>query len=520
MPDNKLNQQQKASQSQVMSSQQIMAIKMLGMSSQELRDEILAKIDENPALELVKDPFSDGVDVSVKNSNLASGARVGKSSSKGQLESDNFQLMLESSPDNRETLQDHLIHQLNMSNLSSSENVLCKKLIENLDENGFYVLAPISLLDSKEDSQSKSFLNHCISIVRHFDPPGICVQNLSESLKVQFDLKMNSDSQNISLAKKNEISKLVYFFLDSHLDFLNPPIAEKVCKKVQGWLLQQKTLSFQSEKQKDFLPDFKTVTEKNVQKAISIIQSLNPYPAAEFNSSSSQHFISPDVYVVRCSGAIDSDDFSIGLVKNDSNSFFRVVISKDSVPVVRLSKDFNEEKLDEKNQSKKEQQFIKTQLKNAEFFLGALDFRYQAIIESCSNLVHAQKLFFSKGYGNLVPLSQRQFAKELGVHESTVSRLANSKFIQCDWGTFPLKYFFSSAIKKDKVEDDAGESNSVSSDTVRIEIENILKNNSEGKKLSDQKIADLLAEKGYKIARRTFSKYRSQLMIGSSYERV
>ena len=123
----------------------------------------------------------------------------------------------------------------------------------------------------------------------------------------------------------------------------------------------------------------------------------------------------------------------------------------------------------------------------------------------------------------MIPLTQRQFAEEAGIHESTVSRIADSKFIHCDWGTFPIKYFFSNAIKK-AVTVEAVRNNDtateVSSDSVRLEIEKILRESeTSGKKLSDQKIADLLSSKGYKIARRTVSKYRSQLNIASSYVR-
>ena len=114
--------------------------------------------------------------------------------------------------------------------------------------------------------------------------------------------------------------------------------------------------------------------------------------------------------------------------------------------------------------------------------------------------------FFDKGPGHLLPLKMQDIAERIGVHESTVSRMASSKFIQCQWGLFPVKYFFSSAVSD------------TSKDNVQRQIQEILEKNS-GKRMSDQKVCDALAQRGIKVARRTVAKYRAQMNITSSYER-
>ena len=174
-----------------MSQKQILALKLIGMGSQELRDEIIRQAEENPAIEIISDPFAEGA-LSVRKKNApAQKIRTGSAGAAGQAESDTFQQMIESSPDERETLQEHLLHQLNMVTISKKQYNLCEKIICSLDSNGFFLLAPDSLTDRNDPEQNKQFLDDCISIIRHFDPAGICCQNVTESLEIQARQKGN-----------------------------------------------------------------------------------------------------------------------------------------------------------------------------------------------------------------------------------------------------------------------------------------------------------------------------------------
>lgn len=481
----RLSIEQKNVQVQTMklSQQQIMAMNFIAMGSLELREEILKKAEENPALEVKDDSFFEK-----KNSGLVPTVHSGKASRAGEEASEKYQNMLESAPDETETLQEHLIHQLNMTNLPQNEQRLCRKLIENLDENGFHILAPVTLLEP-EKGDNENLLKKCVSIVQHFDPEGICCQNVGESLEIQAKLKKNPP-------------KIALYILHGRLELLKPPSAEKVLSKIEKIIEENEKLSFWTKNPDEIQIEKSDLTLENVAAAVKFIQQLQPFPAQEFKPAA-EHFVQPDVYVA----------------KSENSDELKVVLSNQAIPTVKIAEDFkNEEKSG--NLSEQNKKTIKMELKDAQNFLDTLNFREQALFKAFKKLAEIQKDFFLKGPGNLAPLTQREFAKMINVHESTVSRMAESKFLRCEWGTFPVRYFFSNALPSAKKEAQNQPAENISTDNVKIEIENILKSQKPGeKKLSDQKIADILEKKGIKIARRTVSKYRAQLNIASSYER-
>lgn len=489
MAEPRLSLEQKNVQIQTMklSQQQIMAMNLIAMGSLELREEILEKVDENPALEIKEDKFLGN----------ANSVHTGKASRAGEEAAEKYQNMLESAPDETETLQEHLLHQLNMINLPENEHRICKKLIENLDENGFFILAPVTLLEP-EKGDNENLLKKCIFTVQHFEPEGICCQNVMESLEIQAKLKKNAP-------------KIALYILHGRLEILKPPIAEKVLNKIQKNIEENEKLSFWTQNPDDIQLIKNEISLENVKKSIEFIQNLEPFPAARFKSTQ-EHFVQPDVYVAKA--------------ENSEN--LKVALSNQAIPVLSIAEDFKNEETSD-SLSEKNKKTVKMQLKDAQNFLDTLNFREQVLLNAFRKLAEIQKDFFRKGPGNLVPLTQREFAKMINVHESTVSRMAESKFLRCEWGTFPIKYFFTKALAstkqkltegtEEKKEAESAAEN-ISTDSVKIEIEKILKAQKPGeKKLSDQKIADILAEKGIKIARRTVSKYRTQLNIASSYER-
>ena len=485
MAEPRLSLEQKNVQIQTMklSQQQIMAMNLIAMGSLELREEILEKVDENPALEIKEDKF-------LGNTNSV---HTGKTSRAGEEAAEKYQNMLESAPDETETLQEHLLHQLNMINLPENEHRICKKLIENLDENGFFILAPVTLLEP-EKGDNENLLKKCIFTVQHFDPEGICCQNVTESLEIQAKLKQDAP-------------KIALYILHGRLEMLKPPIAEKVFNKIEKNIEENEKLSFWTQKADDIQLTKNDLSLENVKKSIEFIQNLEPFPAAGFKSTQ-EHFVQPDVYVAKA--------------ENSEN--LKVVLSNQAIPVLKIAEDFKNEE-NSNLLSEKNKKTVKMQLKDAQIFLDTLNFREQVLLNAFRKLAEIQKDFFLNGPGHLAPLTQREFAKMINVHESTVSRMAESKFLRCEWGTFPIKYFFTKALASTKSKNEENEetksvAENISTDSVKIEIEKLLKTQKPGeKKLSDQKIADILAEKGIKIARRTVSKYRAQLNIASSYER-
>ncbi|MBD5442398.1 MAG: hypothetical protein HDR34_03160 [Treponema sp.] len=487
-------QTQRASlaQRQVMSQKQILALKLIAMQNGDLRNEIYKQAEENPAIEIVRDTMQESPAF------RKSSSHIGLASASGASESDTFQKMLESTVDKRETLQQHLLHQLNMIKTTDEEFELCKRIIQNLDSQGYYILAPHSLVGKTESEQRN--LEKCISIVRQFDPQGICCVDFAESLKIQAELKKDA-------------SPIAKFILDGHLEFISPPDAEKSLKKITAYLHDQKKLVFQNE---TVSIDESDLMLQNVENAIKYIQSLNPFPARDFGVDTEAHFITPDVVVTIEEGALERESVDDGLIFNTDKTFFRIKNDDSSIPKVTVNDEFK--KFTERKQMtddfarQENRALVLEQLRNARNFIDSLDFRRQVILRTASELVKLQKEFFRSGQGNLNPLTQRQFAEIISVHESTVSRMADSKFIRCKWGTFPMKYFFSGAVK--------AEDASASTDKVKAEIASILKAQKPGeKRLSDQKIADILKQKGYSLARRTVAKYRAQMNIESSYGR-
>lgn len=444
-----------------MSQKQIQSLKLLSMGAEDLRKEILAQAEKNPALEIVSDNFQNEVKSARYKNSLDAGVRVGTASSLGQEKADAFQEILESRPDERKSLFSHLSEQIDMLDIDGATKSLCQKIIGNLDSRGFYILAPSSLLDSKA-GQDQKLLEECISIVQNLDPPGICAENVEKSLLLQARLKGGA-------------SPLALFLLDGHLDFLDPPQEQKVLEKIRAFLTAQKKLSF-NKADYSFL---ETAGAAEIQKALSFIKTLDPFPARDFSQDSAQ-YVYPDIYV-----------------DNDGDAF-NVRMSDKVVPQIRIAPDFGT--------AKKDSAFAKAAIRQAKAFLESLEYRQNTMAKAAFAIVQSQKEFFKKGPGHLAPLKQKDIAAQIQVHESTVSRMASAKYLQCDWGLFPIKYFFTSAV---------GDS---SKESVQRQIRQILERNPQ-KKLSDQKLCEALAQEGVKIARRTVAKYRSQMNIDSSYAR-
>lgn len=488
-------QTQNQSQIQVMSQKQIQSLNLLSLSSGDLRNEILKAAEENPALFIQYDPLEQKGKFTKKTGNdfTRLSSRIGSAQ---QLASDNFQNALEAQPDNRASLQDHLLFQLNMTSLNPEEEGLCKKIIGNLDQRGFFILSPFSLLDKNNQAEDQLLLDKCIKVVQSFDPSGICCASTEESLLLQAQQKENAPS-------------LALFLLNGHLDFLVPAQEEKISKKVEAFVKSQKKLFAQKEGE-IFLQENDFTAEK-CKEALAFIRGLDPYPARNF-SVSQTHFVSPDIYVSEI-GSNETYPFSNkGLLVESEKHTFLVSLSNENVPSLSLSPDFVEY-TSEKNK------MVDSSIKKAEEFISALNFRQQTLAKAACAIVSMQADFFAEGPGHLAPMKQQDLADILKVHETTVSRMANGKFVQCQWGLFPIKYFFSNAVSA-ATSLSKESSGDVSKEKVLYEMKKILEEHkNDAKKMSDQKLSDALSERGIKVARRTVAKYRSQLNIESSYLR-
>lgn len=517
------SQVQRVSQKQSLklSQIQIQSLNLLSLNSADFRSEIYKEVEKNPALEITGDSVEDGIEnVSKFSGGLSDYTHI---SSSGHFEDDKsqaFQNVLESQADERESLSDHLEFQLNASKLTESQKELGIKLIHNLDKNGFHVLAPVSFLNLEKNTPED--LEICLKTIQNLDPCGTCCTNIQESLLVQ--------------AKAHEnVPPAALFILETDLNFLYPPQPQKVLSKIKDYAAEESKKAFNT-KDYSFVKNF---TENDIEDAVEFIKTLDPKPARDYSQNENSYIV-PEIYVEKIPLIKDenkSDETFINGTGEDAHSFL-IRTAQGIIPEVVVSKEYRELSK-EKSLSDEQKKNISASVSNAKQFIDMIQFREQAIMTAASAIVERQIEFFEKGPGHLSALTQRELAPILDVTESTVSRMANNKYLQCEWGIFPLKYFFTTGVVQTKSvtevsaqtsfsekENPAASGNAssnseiVSKDRILFEIKQILDSQPAGsKKLSDQKISDMLSERGIKVARRTVAKYRSQANIESSYNR-
>lgn len=475
------SQRQQQKQIQKLSQNQIQAITFLAMDSLDLRDEINKAVSENPALKIVSGDkkYSAGGDLYSGGENYSSSgnsARAGENSTA-------LQQALESQETYGESLQEHLLHQLNAMNISADECALSEKLIYNLDKDGFYGsnLAPEFLLDKKRPAQTRQLLGVCMDRIQRMDPVGTCCRNWEESLLVQ--AKILGDAAALTL-----------FLLDGHLDMLSEasePAA--VVRKIEAFRTAWHKKAFAAPLGIDGVE----VTKDSVMDALQYIRRLNPHPAQGYDSDSMSSFSRPDVVVSveKVPGAVYQNDYTHGIVSGDDDFHFQIKYASGVLPEVRVDETF----------------FDKNSVRLAQSFVNSLLFRESTIILQACAIVNAQRAFFLDGNSPLTALTRRQLAEELQVHESTISRTSNkknSKFFQTPWGVYPASYFFTSAVSSK-----AG--TRISSSEIKQQIKLLAESN-----LSDQQITEKLNSSGIQISRRTVNKYRNQMEVGNKYKRM
>ncbi len=305
------------------------------------------------------------------------------------------------------------------------------------------------------NENQQKILPEVLDIIHSFDPLGICVKDYKESLLLQADLLFETPEGTIEIIR-------------NYLPLVKKKEVKDLSKKLN-------------------LPT------GDIENIIDFIQTLNPYPGRLF-SSNSPIYVIPDIMVT---------------IKNGE---FILVLNDEEIPVLGISPFF------EQNQDitgeKETRQYINNSIRNAKWFINSIQLRNNTLLKIANVIVEFQRNFFLKGPKYLLPLTLKDVAGEVNVHETTVSRISNAKYMQTEWGIYPIKYFFTNSISG------SGSNGSrYSKEGVKAVIKEMLKEETSQKHLSDQKISDLLKLQGIKIARRTVAKYRSELSIDSSFER-
>ncbi|MEO5378310.1 MAG: RNA polymerase factor sigma-54 [Magnetococcus sp. DMHC-6] len=474
----------------VMTPQLQMAIRLLQMSSLELADYLQEELEKNPLLERVDE---DGVDSDFGPEE----SRIETETSRLEpvkieeepvdfTSSDTYQLdelqvdadwtdiygdnagssydnpssssetpPLENTLSRGESLADHLTWQLNLSVLNERERTLGLAIIDAIDDNGYLTTELSSLAEMVEATLDE--LEDVLVLVQSFEPPGIAARNLAECLYLQL--------KNLKLARHP------YTGLLDNLEDL----ARRDFRKLRRVL---------------------KLDEAELTAAIAVIHSLNPKPGLAFGSDHA-NYVAPDVYVRKV------DDQWI------------VEINPDNVPKLRVNREY-QNALGE-NISPQDKRFLSDNARNAQWLIKSLEQRSSTIYRVAESIVRFQQDFLEFGQEHLKPLILKDVADDIGVHESTTSRVTSNKYMHTPRGIFELKYFFSSSLSSSNSSTNLNDMHS--SEAVKFKIRKLVDGESTKRPLSDEKLAKLLQEQGIEVARRTVAKYRDALGIPSSSRR-
>ncbi len=434
------------------------AIKLMSLPLQDLRLKIQEELVQNPALEVIEDRSTVSFD-EVQNRDNSDYNRFeetsdsGYVSSRGEEASNQKRQFIEGALSRPESLQDHLLLQLRLQPLSPDEYRIGELLIRNLDPNGFHIEPPEALVNDNEIK----ILEKVERQIQAFDPVGACTSDYKESLLVQIENHPQPHPHSHRVVEK-------------YLDLLEKGKLAQIARKMK-------------------------IQERELEGALKFIRTLDPIPGRNFVVEQAR-FVIPDVSVKHREGE------------------FVLVINDEEIPVLGINSLFKSIAKSEDKSGKRElNRFIKANLADARWFIRSIGQRNETLLKVCRVIVEFQRSFFRRGPKYIVPLTLKDIASEIGVHEATVSRITTNKYMQTEWGIFELKYFFSNSISG------PGSSGSrFSKQGVKEIIREIIEEEGDAQ-LTDKKIAAVLAEKGIKLARRTVSKYRKELDISSSFQR-
>jgi RNA polymerase sigma-54 factor len=367
-------------------------------------------------------------------------------------------------------LYDHLRDQLMLLRLSPRELLLGEEIIGNIDENG-YLTCPVDEVvrglnlwveksgedwarDAGEelrpfsDAEGESMLR----TLQSFDPPGIAARDLRECLLLQLQDAELEDT-------------LAYRIVREYFDQLINHRWSEISKEL-------------------------SITPKDVQTAADEVAKLDPKPGLKY-SAPPDNYITPDLIVEKIDGE------------------YLVFLNDTSLPRLKLSRAYREIAKDKSKFKGENKEFISNKLNSANWMIQAIEQRRQTMLKVMNFIVDRQREFFEKGVQYLKPLTLREVAEVINMHESTVSRVTNEKFVQTPRGVLPLKFFFSSGLSTTSGED-------VSARGIKAKIQKLVSDEEPKRPLTDQAIVNILKDEGIQIARRTVAKYRDQLGILSA----
>ncbi len=443
-----LNTSQKLNLSQRM----VLSAKILQMSSIELNEYLKELSETNPLVEYEeKAPPENKFDnLSKKLEWLDAGDEQNRyyysQDKDDEGENWNFSAMQD------ETLEEHLLGQINTQKLDPNVQAAAEFAAKSLDENGYLkeTAQSISVLTGIDDKLAAEG----IALLKTLDPPGVGASTLSECLELQLLAADKPDMTAIAIVRE-------------HLD----AIAKNQLKAIAKGL---------------------GVSLDEVIASVNRIKTLNPKPSRGFSSNESLGYITPDAYIYK-----------------NRQGDYDITLSDYYSPTIRINSYYKT--IVKSGENDEAREYISDKLHQAEWVMKCIDRRNSTLMSTLGLIVRIQRGFFDSGAGNLVPMKLSDIALKLNVHESTVSRAVRDKYIQCVWGIFPISYFFSSSVSKTAQIRSGGQE--ISQDSAKLKIREIIEKENKAKPLSDRAIAEMLEADGIYISRRTVAKYREALGI-------
>jgi len=366
----------------------------------------------------------------------------------------------ETQSDSSETLQDHLHWQMQMSHFSDTDLTIADAIIDSIDEDGYLTTSvediQRSLAQGEDSDIELDEVEAVLHRIQNFDPPGVGARGLRECLQLQLR-QLPEDVALLNTARE---------LIADHFDLLAGRDYAQIMRRMK-------------------------IDEETLKQAIKIVQSLNPRPGNQIAEATTEYVV-PDIIVRKVKGT------------------WRVELNPDAAPRLRINSHYAS--LIKQAHNNSDTTYLKNHLQEARWFIKSLQSRNETLLKVATSIVKHQRDFLEHGEEAMKALVLHDIAEEVGMHESTISRVTTNKYMHTPRGIFELKYFFSSHVS-------TASGGECSATAIRAFIKKLIAAEEPSKPLSDSKIASILSEQGINVARRTVAKYREGLAIPPSNER-
>jgi RNA polymerase sigma-54 factor len=475
-----LNQRLQQKLLQKLSPQQIQMIKLLEVPTLQMEERIKKELEENPALEEGADEEETRADAEEEEDFEEKDVDQEEFTLDDYIEEDDipeYRLQVSNAGKDDEkrseipfsvgfSFQEHLESQLNLRDLTEKQKILGEYILGNIDDDGYLRRDIINIVDDLAFLQNvdttEEELEEVLTIIQDLEPAGVGARTLRECLMLQVEKRSSHQKS----------QDLIYKILDEYFEEFSKRHYDKIIARLG-------------------------ITEEEMKSAIEEVLKLNPKPGGVYSdpfSKSSQPII-PD------------------FILEHSEDGFDLHLNSRNLPELRLSSSYNEmlrtysRDKSQKKEMKDAVMFVKQKIDSAKWFIDAIKQRQNTLLLTMNAILEYQKEYFYDGdETRLKPMILKDVAEMTGLDISTVSRVANSKFIQTQFGIIPLKFFFSEGLQTDSGEE-------VSTREIKRILQDCIENEQKRRPLTDERLTEILQEKGYQIARRTVAKYREQLNI-------